>query len=574
MATFKWEQTANRVIVAPVGYDEAGGLIKLPSRRWRKERNEYVVPLTRMNCVQLMEGRLRNQMPEDLRQHMERIAHPTMLVRAFPNWFTFKMQPFFDQRAAIDKLYPMNCGALLMPMGVGKSKAFIDIVTAHFFEQRIRAVVLEAPLTTLGVWSGIGGQLEKHSSAPYRVVRADSSFDWTQHRPKADELLWILVGLESLSAGKCAEKLLPFIENNECAIGCDESHWIKNHAAIRTKNSISLRQQAQLAYILTGTLATRNIIDLYAQYEYLDPNIIGVGDYYAFRNRYCIMGGYKRKDIIGYDNVEELMGLIEPYTYICDVPKGLPPQIWMPPRQIPMHPEQWDMYQKVKRAEIDGVSVKLVLTRVLRLQQICGGFLFEDGKDVIDPKTGKTKRIPGNMIWQLPPDKNPKLKEVIDVIEQEPDEVFIVWAKYIPEIRMISETLSKMGKKTAVMIGATENRDEMVNDFQTGKYACMVANQQTGGISWTMTRATRSHYYSNTDRLDDRLQSEKRPHRQGQDRPVVYSDYEMRTPNGGLTADSAILASIADKKDLDQWIKDKIKEAGFGGDVLDKILGG
>ena len=37
-------------------------------------------------------------------------------------------------------------------------------------------------------------------------------------------------------------------------------------------------------------------MNLFMQFEYLDPNIIGIGDYYAFRNRYAIMGGYRDPD--------------------------------------------------------------------------------------------------------------------------------------------------------------------------------------------------------------------------------------------------------------------------------------
>lgn len=570
MATFKLELDKNRVIVFPVGYAESVPLRECPSKRFKQTDGSFVVPFTRMNADILLKSSLVRQMPSELITVLKQYADAKIGSRQFPRWYKYKTKPLPDQLAAVTKLYRGHAGAFLMPMGVGKSKALIDTVTAHFYEKRIRAVVLLAPLTTTGVWGGEHGELAKHSPAPFKHVHADSLFDWTKHRPSSEQILWVTVGLESLSQGNTLKRVLPFIENNECAIAVDESHWIKNHKALRTQAALQLREKAGLRYILTGTLATRNMIDLYAQYDFLDPNIIGVGDWYAFRNRYCVMGGFKRREIVGYDNVDELMGLIEPYTYICDVPKDLPPQIWMPPRQVRMSADQFDYYQKVRKAELEGISVDNVLNKVLKLHQICGGHLWEDPKEVQDPITGRVKKAPGKLLWKMEPKKNPKLQDLLDVIEQEPDKQMVIWAKYLPEIEDILEAIKPFGR-AARMTGEVSlaDRQKLVADFQAGKYRFIVANQQVGGVSWTMTAGTVAHYYSNTNKLDDRLQSEKRLHRHGQKFPVVYQDYEMRTPKGGATVDSLVLGSIAAKKDLDQFIKDKIKEAGGRlGDVL------
>lgn len=572
MATFKWEEAAGRMIVAPQGYEETQILLKLPSRRWRKMKSDFVVPTTRMNAKLLLDAGWGYMMSVPLRKHLEEIVHASKHNRTFPSWYRFQDftiggeyftgQPLPDQRNAIEKLYPMNCGALLMPMGVGKSKALIDIVTAHYLERRINCVVLAAPLTTVGVWTGKGGQLDLHSPVKTLRVHADSSLDWTKWRPKADELMWVTVGLESLSAGKTASKLKALIQNNKVAIAVDESHWIKNHSAIRTKNIIDLRKSAVLAYIMTGTPATNQLIDLYAQFEFLDPNIIGVGDYYAFRNRYCVMGGYKNKEIVGYDHTDELMGLIEPYTYICDVPKGLPEQRWTK-RPVRMHPEQFEMYQKVRQAKIESISVKNVLNKVLRLSQIAGGFLYEDPELYIDPISGKEKKARGKLIWSLPPEKNPKLLDLLDQVQQEPDRQFVIWARFTFEIDMLVAALKKLGP-TAQMTGATpdEERPKVVADFQQGKYRYLVANPQIGGVSWTMTAATRGYYYSNTLKYDDRAQSEKRIHRQGQKHNVLYTDFEMLTPRGAQTTDGLVLAALAAKQDLDAFIKKRLKDLG------------
>ena len=571
MADFKWEETANRMIVSPVGYDEARVLIGLPSRRWRKTANQYVVPITRMNADILLKSALVHQIPVPLRKHLTDITSNPKFNREFPAWYRFQPfeikgekfngQPLPDQWGAIRKLYPVDTGALLMPMGVGKSKALIDMCTAHYLERRIDTVLVIAPLTTVGVWTGAGGQLDLHSPVKTKRVHADSSTDWTKHRPKADELMWVTLGLESLSQGSALKRILPLVQNRKVAVVVDESHWIKTDSANRTKAVKEIRKFCKMAYIMTGTPLTKSLIDFYSQYDFLDPNIIGVGDYYAFRNRYCLMGGFKRKEIIGYDNVDEMMGLIDPYTYICEEPKGLPPKTWTK-RQITMSPEQFEMYQKVKKAEIPTISVKNVLNKVLRLSQICAGFLDEDPQKELDPISKKMKVVAkGKRIWSLPPEKNPKLVDIVEQVLQEPDRQFILWSKHLFEIESLRHLLAKHGP-TCVMTGATENRDLMVADFQAGKYKYMVANTTVGGISWTLTAATRGYYASNTDKYDDRQQSEKRIHRQGQKHAVLYTDWEMRTPRGGATTDTMSLAANLEKMDLDQWVKQKLLELG------------
>ena len=82
----------------------------------------------------------------------------------------------------------------------------------------------------------------------------------------------------------------------------------------------------------------------------------------------------------------------------------------------------------------------------------------------------------------------------------------------------------------------------------------MVAQQQSGGVGQTWTAANLSLYYSNTFSLIDRLQSEDRPHRIGQEHPVQYVDLEAED-----TVDSVIINSLIAKKDVADAINDDPK---------------
>lgn len=557
--------------------EEMGVLLKLPSRRWMRAAHHFVVPLIRTNCIHLLqaskEGKLR--IGETLSEHtleMTALIHNTanraVGTRKFPDWYVFKTQPSPDQRAALEKCYRDDAFALLMKMGTGKSKVFIDYATAAFYEKRIEAVVMICPLTIKGVWMGDGGELIKHSPVPFVAVDVDSDFDWTDIVPRQDRLFWLMVGVESLSQGKTYDKLLPFLDHYKCLVGVDEASRIKNHKTIRTQRVVSLRPKAAIRGIATGTPTTKQLMDLYALYDFLDPHLIGVNDYYSFRNRYAVMGGYKMKDIVAYNNVDELMGLIEPVTYRCDKPVGLPPQRWAL-REVRLSPEQKDMYQKVKKAQIPEVKVANVLNRMGKLQEVANGFLREDPVKTINPLTGREKVVQGKIIWELPPDKNPKIIALHEQLEELGEEQLIIWCRYRWQIAQMAEAMRAHGT-TAEFHGDVTLPERMAirDRFQAGAIRNLVGTQQIGGMGYTFTAAHYMNYMSNTNSLEDRLQSEDRIHRRGQEEECLYTDFPAKG-----TVEGTIMASLQEKKSLDQYVREKLDSAVNRAALVNELLG-
>lgn len=571
MADVRIDEDKRRLLITPSTPDEGSVLLRLPSRKWLPTKGMFVVPLTRANMKVLIENsapgkRLRLQ--QKIIDYASRIATFSTGNRKFPDWFTFKTQPFINQREALHKIYRSDIGALFMRMGSGKSKVIIDLMTAHFYERRIEAAMVVCPLTVASVWMGAGGQLDEHSPVPWKAILADWSFEADAIELSQEELTWVIVGVESLSQGSTFANILPFVENRKVGITVDESTRIKNHDKIRTQRTITLGRAAPIKLISTGAPVTKNMLDFYSQFDFLDPNIIGVGDYYAFRNRYAIMGGFKRKEIIGYDHVEELMGLIEPYTYRCDKPKGLPAQLWTH-REVELTDVQKEAYRKMKKGEMPGVTVKNILSRMLRLQQIVGGFYSDDPKYEQNQLTGRTKKVKGTEHRLVEAKDNPKIKEILAIAE-EADRPIIVWAKFVFEIDDLMTILTKEGR-VARFTGEESNADRIAirQGFQRGDFDFLVGNQMVGGIGHTFTRAHLMVYYSNTQSLDDRLQSEDRIHRLGQDEDCLYIDLIAKR-----TVDVPIQMSIAEKKELDLYIREKLDEAAAGKEtVIDLLLG-
>ncbi|HEY4722601.1 MAG TPA: SNF2-related protein, partial [Anaerolineae bacterium] len=272
----------------------------------------------------------------------------------FPSWYVFKREPRAKQREAINRAYNLREFGFIMDPGTGKSQAIVDWCTAYAMEGRINAVVVIVPNSVTYNWID---ELKDTCPIEYEAEVMDTG---SYKKAKAmialrDKFKWLMVSWESLSQGKAKDYALQFIKTSKCAVIRDESSWGKNHKSVRTTVATDLGNAAEYRSIATGTVVLKHLTDLYSQLEMLSTDIIGIGDFYSFRNRYCIMGGYEGKEVEGYKNVDELMELISPYVYVAykreciDIPPKTPEN--SPPgilRRVDLTEEQVKLYKAIK----------------------------------------------------------------------------------------------------------------------------------------------------------------------------------------------------------------------------------
>lgn len=582
MAIVKVDNRTRRWLITPANIIERSALLQCPSRKWMTQMNCVVVNQTPANARVLMEKMSKDRpeiVPEGVETpeflaSVEALLQGARQERQWPTWYAFnnkKFSPAEHQIDALKRLYSVNSSALFMEMGTMKTRVMIDMMTAHFYERRIQFVIVITPLTVkMSTWQD---ELANFSPCPYNFIDVDSDYRASSFRVSQDRLTWLVVGVESLSQGKTFKALEPVTKLGlPFACGVDESTRIANWKAICTQAAFDLRRRALIKFIATGFELKRDLEDLYAQFEFLDPNIIGCGDYFAFRNRYCIMGGYKNKEVIGYNHIDELMGLIAPNVYQCDKSKlNLPPKLYEK-RIIKLSPEQRKMYIRIKSGDVERVSVENVLTKTLRLQQVACGFYNEDKQEAPDPKTGRVKKLPAVLVEIVPPSKNPKLRELL-LICKEISHPMIVWVETMYEFKIITEALGKLGKVLSI-IGSTpkEERRGIITEFQTGSVPYFVGTTTAGGIGTTLTAARTVVYFSNGQRLEQRVQSEDRAHRKGQTGSVTVIDLVAEG-----TVDVSVLANHAEKIELAMYVKAAIRnqialEKYFDGEVDSTIM--
>ena len=134
----------------------------------------------------------------------------------------------------------------------------------------------------------------------------------------------LLVNVESLSTKTGSSRAVQQVPGRAAptTMVIDESTTIKNIDAARTETCLALGVLAKKRRILSGLPSPQSPLDLFSQFYFLDPNILGFHRYSAFEQRYAIMspkpfgpGGRMINVIAGYQNLDELKAKIEPHSF-------------------------------------------------------------------------------------------------------------------------------------------------------------------------------------------------------------------------------------------------------------------
>lgn len=528
---------------------------KIPSKRYDRRKDLWNVQNLNRNCQYMLDHLRQYMTAEAVEVARETVSKSAVKYEPFPAWYKYKTKPYEHQRRALDFAYGLKRFALFMEMGTGKTKTVIDLYSAHFMSGKIDTWIVFCPVDLKKNWQR---EIAIHSpltDIPVYTIDAGKKGEKAVQEALQQERFIAIVGIESLSVGfkkgTAYHATLDLVVNRKVAVCIDESHNCKSPDANRAKNVLQLSQTARVMNIMTGTPTSQGFIDLYMQFEILDPNILGFGSFYAFRSRYAVMGGYENKQIVSYQHIDELMDLIKPVTFQCTKEEALD----LPPKtytvlEVEMSPEQKKAYKQIdedmrtKLFDDVEVTIEHMMTKFGALQQISGGFLNYD--------TEWSERKPQELVS---PDKNPKIREIIKLAQEHPEKSIIIWAKYRHEIDMIKRALEPFGGVSEYH-GGVEDRMDQVDAFNNRTNRFFVSNQQTGGTGLNLVVSDLVIYYSNSFRLVDRMQSEDRCHRIGQtSKKVTYVDLWCTD-----TKDEHIHTAIANKQDLADYLRSKLAD--------------
>lgn len=532
----RWNRTT-RCMVGPVSLNLLDGLAryyKLPAdmetkrQRLGKTRREIDAERLAEDPAPLL------PYPVKANLYKHQIRGANMALRAF---------------GALDAKTPGGGFGELFEMGCGKTLTTIAVAGALYTLGKIDRVLVVAPTSVCSVWPHDLNQFAAFSWEA-RVLLGDK-----KKRLKAlNELKnWpfkalriAVINYESTHRDGIFEALAAYRPD---LIVCDESQRIKNPSAAQSKALHKLGDAAPFRMILSGTPVQNNAVDLYSQYRFLDPAVYGA-NFYAFKNRYCIMGGYGQHQIVGYRNMDELVEKEHSVAYRVTKEECLDlPQQTFINRYVQFTDAEQAIYEQLRKSSFleletgENVTATTILTMYLRLMQLTGGFLTAD--ESTRPKQVNTAKLDA-------------LTDIVDDYVVDAGKKLVIFARFRAEIAAIENLLRLRKIQYGSIYGDVpmEERGKIVEDFQTNQATkVFVAQIQTAGLGITLHAASTAVFYSYDYNYANYAQALARIHRIGQRLPVTYIHLVV---DGSI--DEKILAALENKEDMAKTVVDSWRE--------------
>lgn len=477
--------------------------------------------------------------------------------------YQYKSKPFKHQADTFEMSKDLAAYGILWEQGCGKTKPTIDTAAYLYEKGEIDAVIVVAPSGVHRNW--LSDELPAH--LPDRVSRVSKAHVWdtkkarnvgtTKERDallKHKGLAWLLLSYDGAVTDLAKKYLWKFLRQRRCLYVMDEGHNIKTPKAKRTQALVKSGKYAPYRRLLTGTPVAQGPFDLYSQLKFLDENIWKRHELDSFRTFKFHFGDWFTRaecekelgydpgfdKLIEYKNIDELTAILRTISsrVTKDEVLDLPPKLYST-RYFELEPLQASIYQQLRdeyEAELeDGAMIdgNLAIVRLLRLQQIISGYAHTDDEE-------EPVRLIGNC--------NP----LMDLVEEEANALThpaIIWGRFRKDIDQI---MDRLGNRAVRYDGTMDDdaceRSKMA--FQAGDAQFFVGNPQKGGTGLTLVQARTVMYATNSFKLIERLQSEDRAHRIGQEHPVNYIDFEGRLPGGGQTVARHIIKALRRKFDI------------------------
>ncbi len=508
-----------------------------------------------------------------------------------------RMAPYDHQARGLAQMEGKDLFALLMAMRTGKTKVTLDDFGRLELAGKARDFLLVAPAGVYRTWETA---VREHVSDDLQARLWMQTWESGKNSKAAKSLRksfmgntnsprMLLMNVEALSTvAEAKDMATRFVQQNPMRVyqAIDESVTIKNYDSNRTAFVLN-KLAPHYAYkrILTGLPTPKDPLDLYGQFYYLNPAILGYHNWVAFRERYAKMAHIcmlKTQDlqnrlrnvagnsirlegignmavsdlgrqhliselqrrnvwfptipqIKGYQHEDELRDRIAPYVFRCRLEDcyDMPASVYMR-REVRMLPEQERIYNEMKTFctaqlnALDYVTATQVIVQMLKLHQILCGHVVDEQGNAHEIETNRTK----------------ELLAAIDELEDH--EKVIVWCVYDADIqRVVAALRGKHGEESVARFwgGNRSTREAEEHKFKTlPGVRFMVATQSAGGRGRTWDMANTVIYYSNSDNLDHRSQSEERPKAMNKRIPIAYID--LVTPN---SVDEKFITSLRRK---------------------------
>lgn len=393
-----------------------------------------------------------------------------------------------------------------MEMGTGKSRTAIELAVRRL--ARIDHTVWFCPVS---LKETVRQEILKHTDSDRSSIHV---FDDKTAPGRMPQARWYVVGIETMSASDRAVLAVHALITDRSFVIVDESSYIKGHLSLRTRRITALSEPARYRLLLTGTPMSQGVVDLFAQFRFLHPKILGYRSFYSFERNHLEYSEKYPGLIIRSHNTEYLAAKIQPYTYQVTKEEclDLPDKVFER-RYFSFTDEQAHHYARAKAIFLEDIEEwdSITIFRLFSaLQQIACGFWNDIGAAAFIEIGHRRLSTLTYTISDLPA-----------------GEPVIIWAKFEYDINGIRDALSSEfgADQVCPFYGkmSEADRNRSVERFRDGA-RFFLATPSCGGHGLTLNEAAYVVFYNNSFKYAERLQAEDRCHRIGQERKVTYID--------------------------------------------------
>ncbi len=438
--------------------------------------------------------------------------------QALPQQFTGELRPY--QKAGFDWLHFLReskfGGCLADDMGTGKTiqtlcflqslKEGYDTHNARKRKKEPRAAhLLVVPRSLVTNW-----EREAEKFAPSLRILNFSNAERAADVKEFDDYDLVLT-----TYGILLREVERLMEYEFDTVILDEAQAIKNPVSESAKAARLLKARNKLT--LTGTPVENNTIELWSQFAFLNPGLLGTADY--FREGFANPIERQQDE----DATKTLRKLVYPFILRRtkdQVALDLPPRsekiLWgeMEAAQRKLYNETRDEYRAKILQLIEDKGIKdarfRILEGLLRLRQICN-----------DPRLYKPAYKGGSA-------KLTTLVETIETLQAEGHKA-LVFSQFVGMLKLIEKELKKSKTAYTYLDGSTTNRQDKVDKFQTDEdIKLFLISLKAGGVGLNLTAADYVIHVDPWWNPAVEMQATDRAHRIGQDKPVFVYKLLMR----------------------------------------------
>lgn len=437
-------------------------------------------------------------------------------------------------------------GILADDMGLGKTVQALATILVEKQSGRASAPSLVvAPTSLMGNW-----RREAEKFAPDLKVVVLHGTDRAEHFDTLQQNDLLLTTYALLSRD---HEVHSKVEYHYLIL--DEAQAIKNPATKQAKAVSEIKATHKLC--LTGTPVENHLGEVWSQFRFLMPGFFGDQKKFnrTFRNPI-----EKTSDSLAS---KALTNRLKPFVMRRSkdaVASELPSKTEIIHR-VTLHPEQSVLYEGIRAAMEARVRKALsesglaqshitVLDALLRLRQTC-----------LDPRLVKMQNAQ-NIHASA---KLDALMEMLPTFVEEGRKV-LLFSQFTEMLALIEEKIVDAGISYTKLTGKTKKRDEVVDEFQSGKVSVFLISLKAGGTGLNLTMADTVILYDPWWNPAVENQAIDRAHRIGQDKPVFV--YRMITEQ---TVEEKIVEMQERKRKLANIVVEN-QEQGLGRLEQDDIL--